>query len=257
STEEWIEIDLGESRPIKCFWLEFEDVTKNYGYKIAVSTDNQSWETIVTQAPSREPQWGGVLEAAHAADTQARFVRLTFTDLWNNVRAGIREFGVYPKPVVSDYYDATYKYRLRWNEVAYEPGELKAVAYKDGKKIGEAMVRTAGTPARLRLTPDRTELSATGDDLSYILVEALDADGTPCPLADNLVNIEIEGPGKIAGVGNGNPISLEPFQADYRQLFNGKAMLIIRTIEDQSGTIRINASAEGLETASTELHADR
>ncbi len=119
------------------------------------------------------------------------------------------------------------RFRLMWNDVTYEPGELKAVAYKDGVIIGEQVLKTAGDPYQIKLTPDRTELQSNGMDLSYILVEAVDKDGNPCPLADNLVKIALEGPGHIAGVGNGNPQSVEPFQADHIKLFYGKAMIIL------------------------------
>ncbi|MGB2863677.1 MAG: DUF4982 domain-containing protein, partial [Sedimentisphaerales bacterium] len=146
-------------------------------------------------------------------------------------------------------YAVTYKYRLRWNDVVYEPGELKAVAYKDGKKIGQMVMCTAGKPAKIRLTPDRGYLAATGEDLCYILVEALDDKGTLCPLADSSVRFKVEGPAEIAGVGNGNPLSLEPFQSDNRKLFYGKAMLILRTIDRQAGRVRITAESEGFAPA--------
>jgi beta-galactosidase len=135
--------------------------------------------------------------------------------------------------------------------VVYEPGELKAVAYKDGRQIGEAVMRTASRPAALRLTPDRRDLAASGEDLSYVLVEALDDQGTLCPLADNLVRFHVEGPAEIAAVGNGNPLSLEPFQAEHRRLFYGKAMLILRTKEVQTGNVRVTAASDGLTAAET------
>ena len=94
----------------------------------------------------------------------------------------------------------------------YEPGELKAVAYKDGKETGQEVMRTAGEPAKIRLTPDRKDLKATGEDLCYILVEALDANDVLCPLADNLIKFNVVGPAEIAGIDNGNPLSYEPFQ---------------------------------------------
>jgi beta-galactosidase len=143
----------------------------------------------------------------------------------------------------------TYAYRLRWDDVVYEPGELRAVAYKDGEEIGSAVVRTAGEPAALRLTADRTELVSTGDDLCYVLVKAVDEHGKACPLADNLVRFSIDGPGEIAAVGNGNPLSIEPFQAHERRLFYGKAMLIVRTLEARPGEIRITARSKGLAEA--------
>ena len=174
-----------------------------------------------------------------------------------NAWASIMEFCVYPERIESDYYDVTYSYRLRWNDVTYEPGQLKVVAYKDGKKIGNAMMRTAGEPAQLRLTADRKRLAATGEDLSYILVEALDKKGTLCPLADNTVQFEIQGPAEIVGVGNGDPLSLEPFQASSRKLFYGKAMLIVRSIEGQRGTVRVTARSAGLEDDQVRLRARR
>jgi beta-galactosidase len=175
-----------------------------------------------------------------------------FDDLADGTWASIREFGVHADRVESSYYDVTYDYRLRWHDVLYEPGELKAVAYKEGQPIGEATVRTAGEPAQLKLTPDRTQLRATGDDLCYVLVEALDADGALCPLAMNTVRFVVDGPSVIAAVGNGNPLSLEPFQADRRQSFYGKAMLILRTDEGEGGPIQIVAEADGMAPATAE-----
>jgi beta-galactosidase len=156
---------------------------------------------------------------------------------------------VYPQ----SYYAVVDKYRLRWMDVAYEPGELKAVAYRASKKIGEAVMRTAGPPAAIRLTPDRTKLAASGEDLCYVLVEAIDADGNVCPLADNLVQFKLDGPAEIAAVGNGNPMSQEPDQADHRQLFFGKAMLIVRPAEGTGATVRISATSDGLKSADTSI----
>ncbi len=157
----------------------------------------------------------------------------------------------------NDYYAVVDKYRLRWMDVIYEPGELKAIAYKDGKKIGEVVMKTAGEPAAIRLTQDRKKILASGEDLCYVLVEALDDRGTVCPLADNLINFDVEGPAEIAGVGNGNPLSFEPFQADYRKLFYGKAMLILRSVEGKTGKINVTAKSEGLKQASISVNAEQ
>ncbi len=255
SSNQWLQADLQGIQTIRYMSLEFEKEAKNYGYEIRVSSDGSSWQTIVHQQTSNQPQWGGPREAFHQADVKARYVRIVFTALSSQTWASLRRLGVYERPVESDYYAPTYRYRLRWNEVLYEPGELKAVAYKNGQEIGQAVMRTAGQPAHIRLTPDRTRLIADGMDLSYVLVEAVDQDGTVCPLADNMVHFKIEGPAQIAGVGNGNPMSLEPFQADYRKLFYGKAMLILRTVRGVSGPIRITAASEGLAGGQAELVA--
>ena len=153
------------------------------------------------------------------------------------------------------YYGSIDKYRLCFNDVNYEPGELKVIAYKDGKEIGQEVMRTAGEPAKIRLTPDRKKLKASGDDLCYILVEALDANDTLCPLADNLIKFKIDGPAEIAGVDNGNPLSYEPFQADYRKLFFGKAMLILRTKEGQTGNIHVIAEGDGFVPAEVNVQS--
>ncbi|HEY3372256.1 MAG TPA: glycoside hydrolase family 2 TIM barrel-domain containing protein [Prolixibacteraceae bacterium] len=137
------------------------------------------------------------------------------------------------------------RFRLMWNEVTYQPGELKAVAYKEGEVIGEETIRTAGEPYKIRLTPDRSTIHADGMDLSYLLVEALDKDGNLCPLATNKIELSISGPGHLAGVGNGNPQSFDPFQADYVNLFYGKAMIIVGS-GFEKGMVTINASSGSL-----------
>ena len=255
--EQWWQVDLGQVQSIKYLAIEFEREEKLYGYEIKVSPDAAAWETIVTKPTSAEPRWGGPKQIFHSVDTQARYVQIEFNETRENAWAAVAEFAVYPEYCESDYYDVTYAYRLRWNDVAYEPGVLKAVAYKAGKRIGEATMRTAGEPARLRLTPDRTRLSASGEDLAYILVEVLDGKGTLCPLAGNLVRFEIDGPAEIAGIGNGNPLSLELFQDESHELFHGKAMLILRTLEGQNGRIRVTARAEGLKDGRAQLQARR
>ncbi len=148
------------------------------------------------------------------------------------------------------------RFRIIWDGVEYIPGELKAVAYNKGIMIGESFVKTTGEPYQIKLTPDRHELKADGTDLSYILVEALDKNGNPCPLADNLINFEVKGPAVIEGVGNGNPQSIEPFISDQRKLFYGKAMLIIRTLENKPGNISVTAASEGLKSAEASLNSN-
>jgi beta-galactosidase len=147
------------------------------------------------------------------------------------------------------------RYALRWLDVPYEPGELKAVAYQKGREIGSAVMRTAGEPARLRLTPDRTKLAADGDDLSYLLVEAVDQDGNLCPLAMDDVKFTLSGPASIAGVGNGDHLFPHEFDADHVPLFYGKAMLIVRAGEGPGGAIKVQATATGLASAEASLHA--
>jgi beta-galactosidase len=157
------------------------------------------------------------------------------------------------EPADASYYGAVGKYRLRWMDVPYEPGELKAVAYKGDTKLGEAVMRTAGAPAAIRLTPDRTQLAASGEDLSYILVEALDDKGVVCPLADNEIAFTVDGPARLAAVGNGDPMSLAVFTDSTHPLFFGRAVLIVRSDFGETGPVKVTASSEGLKPATVEL----
>jgi beta-galactosidase len=121
------------------------------------------------------------------------------------------------------------------------------VAYRAGRKIGEALVRTADEPAALRLTPDRSRLLA-GDDLCYVLVEAVDGDGNLCPRAMNEVKFSVTGPALIAGVGNGDHHFPAEFTTDHVALFYGKAIVILRGADD-AGAIRLEAAGDGLRAA--------
>lgn len=135
-------------------------------------------------------------------------------------------------------------FHVMWR-VKYEPGVVKAVSRKDGKVVAEQEIRTAGAPAGIRLTPDRSTIQADGKDLSFITVEIVDADGNLCPNAGNDVTFAVEGSGFIAGVDNGNPVSLERFKDNHRKAFYGKCLVVVQNNGD-SGSIKVTASAEGL-----------
>ncbi|MBN1558762.1 DUF4982 domain-containing protein [candidate division KSB1 bacterium] len=150
------------------------------------------------------------------------------------------------------------RFRLMWEDVVYQPGTLKVIAYRDGETIGESIVKTASEPVALRLAPDRTNLHADGVDLSYILIEAMDRDGNPCPLADNKIDVELDGVGTIAAVGNGNPQSLNGFLSSSVNLFYGKAMVILQSAS-RDGRAIIKATADGLkgDSVSIEMKAEK
>jgi len=153
---------------------------------------------------------------------------------------------------VSDTHKFTSKYRLEW-DVPYQPGTLRAVAYKDGAQVAVGEVQTAGAPSRIRLIPDRSAIDADGHDLSFITVRVEDKDGNLCPLADNMVHFKVEGAGHVEAVDNGNAATTEPFQADYRKAFNGLALLIVRSEASHVGEIHVTATSEGLQAAAARL----
>ncbi len=132
---------------------------------------------------------------------------------------------------------------LEW-QVHYEPGRLRAVGKKNGQTI-VAEVRTAGEPARLILRPDRRQIAADGEDLSFVEARIVDSAGNLCPNADNLVTFSLEGPGVIAGVDNGDPTNHEPFQAAKHQAFHGLCLAVIQAARTP-GEVRLRAAAPGL-----------
>lgn len=137
------------------------------------------------------------------------------------------------------------RYRLMW-QVPYAAGSIKAVAYENGKPVATQEIKTAGAPARIVLSADRAAIAADGEDLSFLTVRIEDKDGNPCPAADNLVKFKVEGNATIAGVDNGNPASVESFQASERKAFNGLALVIVRGKNASPGKVRITAESEGL-----------
>ncbi|MGD0251632.1 MAG: beta-galactosidase GalB [Verrucomicrobiota bacterium] len=139
-----------------------------------------------------------------------------------------------------------YEYRLRWDDVVYEPGTLRVVTYKNGKVWATDEVKTAGAPAKLKLEPDRSTISADGQDLSFVTVTVTDKVGVTAPRADNRIHFEIKGPGEIVATDNGDPTSFESFQSHDRKAFNGLCLVIIRGKSGQPGTIRLTAKADGL-----------
>ena len=141
------------------------------------------------------------------------------------------------------------RYRLRWNDVVYEPGEIRVVAYDaDGIVADEKTVRTAGKAKALRIKANRPELVADGDDLVYFTVEAVDAKGNPVPDADNMVKFEVTGAGAFEATANGDPTCLLPFQKPEMKLFSGAATAIARSAK-APGTLTIKATAKGLKPA--------
>jgi beta-galactosidase len=144
------------------------------------------------------------------------------------------------------------KYRLEW-QVPYQPGDLKAVAYRGGKQVAVEEVHTAGVPARVKLTADRASIQTGGKDLSFLTVRIEDAKGNLCPSADNLVQFSVTGAGDIAGVDNGNAATIEPFQADHRKAFSGMALLIVRSRAGEKGRIHVTATSTGLTPATADI----
>ncbi|WP_205513605.1 glycoside hydrolase family 2 TIM barrel-domain containing protein [Longitalea arenae] len=143
---------------------------------------------------------------------------------------------------------------LFW-ELPYEPGRLEAIGRTtDGKTVSFA-VQTAGEPAAIKLSPDRKVLKANRQDLSYVAVQLVDANGVPVPFANNKIRFEVSGAGKLAAVGNGDQQSHTPLKGNQIEAWQGKCIAIIQST-DRKGEITITARSGSLPVASTVLKAE-
>ena len=129
--------------------------------------------------------------------------------------------------------------------VPYAPGALKAVALRGDHAVAESVLTTTGEATKLRLTPDRTVLRADGEDLSFVTVEAVDADGSPQLRAAQEIQFQISGPGAIAAVGNGDAQDPDSYHSDRRKLYQGRALVVIRSSK-QTGPITLTVKGSGL-----------
>ncbi|MEV3911853.1 glycoside hydrolase family 2 TIM barrel-domain containing protein [Streptomyces canus] len=135
------------------------------------------------------------------------------------------------------------KLHLAW-KVPYAPGELKAVARRNGKVVATDVLRTAGKPHAVRLTADRNSLAADGRSLVFVTADVVDSRGVVVPDAEHLISFAVRG-GSLAGLDNGREESAERYQATTRTAFHGKALAIVRS-GTEPGVLKVTASAEGL-----------
>ena len=138
-------------------------------------------------------------------------------------------------------------FHVMWR-LEFVPGTVEVISRKDGQEVLKKTLKTAGDPAELQLEADRSSIAADGDDLSYITVNLLDADGNIVPYATNLVNFEVTGPGQIVGVDNGDPTSHLSLKGNKMNAMAGKCLVIVQST-DAAGAIQLTAKAEGLPDA--------
>jgi len=142
---------------------------------------------------------------------------------------------------------------VQW-AVGYEPGVIEARGSKSGEVVLTDRRETTGAPAKLMLRPSQAKIAADGEDLSAVTIEVRDSQGRIVPTASNKVRFKLTGPGRIIGVGNGDPSCHEadkPDQQDsaVRSAFSGLCMVFVQATK-QAGPIQIEASADGLGTTS-------
>lgn len=146
------------------------------------------------------------------------------------------------------------RYRLMWNDVVYQKGELRVVAYDaEGNVAASESVRTAGKPYALHLECDRTSIARDGEDLAYVTVSVTDKDGNTVPTDTREVFASVSGAGEFRAIANGDPCSLEMFHHPHMHLFAGKLTVIVRSKVNAEGPVLLKVNAKGLKAAELEL----
>ena len=138
-----------------------------------------------------------------------------------------------------------YEYRLRWDDVVYQPGVLKVVAYKNGKAWATDEMKTTGAPAKIDLKADRTTIKGDGKDLSFITIKLVDDKGNFVPTTGNLMTVDVSGAGQLVAMDNGNPTDLTSFSSKERNLFSGLLLAIVKA--NGKGDIKIKVSSKGFQ----------
>ena len=142
-----------------------------------------------------------------------------------------------------------FEYRLRWDEVRYQPGELRVRVWRNGEPWAEAREQTTGAPARLSLEADRARIGNDGRDLSFVTLRVLDAQGRTIRDAANRVRFRVEGAAGLVATDNGDPRDLAAFPSPERDVFSGRALAVVRGLPGRSGRARVVAESDGLEAA--------
>ncbi|MCX7668668.1 MAG: DUF4982 domain-containing protein, partial [Anaerolineae bacterium] len=137
-------------------------------------------------------------------------------------------------------------------DVIYQPGTIEAVGYTNGQETGRARLVTAGAPAALHLSADRTAIRAGGGDLAYVTIEVQDQHGVPVKWGEPLISLEVTGAGELIAVGSGNPLSEEPYVGNQHKAFHGRLLAIVRSAP-WAGSVTLTARAEALPAATIEL----
>ena len=151
------------------------------------------------------------------------------------------------------------RYRLRWNNVKYEPGELKVVVYNEsGKEMGTQIIKTAGVASQIQLTGDLgadiKPLKANGEDITFITVNILDMNGNIVPDADQQINVSVSGAANFKGICNGDATSLEVFTKPTMKAFHGQLVIGIQSNGKQGEAI-VKVTGKGLKPATATIPA--
>ena len=146
-------------------------------------------------------------------------------------------------------------WRFVFDGVVYRPGDVKAVAYRNGTKWAEETVKTAGAPARLVATPERTSIASDGEDVGYVTLKVVDKDGNICPTANIDVKVSVSGCGSFVAAENGDESDFSWFRDPERKTFNGLLSALVRAEPGTKGEIAVTFKSDGLPDAVANISA--
>jgi beta-galactosidase len=150
-----------------------------------------------------------------------------------------------------------FEYRLRWDDVVYQPGELKVTAYKNGQKWAEDVVKTTGKAYQLSMATDRPEIKADGKDLIFVTVKIEDKNKLTVPRSGNQLDFSIQGSGRIVATDNGDATSHESFQSKSKKAYNGLCLVIVSAEKGASGSLTLKAESKGLKGSSVTINIQK
>ena len=148
-----------------------------------------------------------------------------------------------------------FEYRLRWDSVRYEPGEVRVVTWRNGTPWAESRVETAGEAAFVELVSDRPTMRADGEDLLFVTAKITDREGRFVPQAAVLLDFSVEGSARIVASDNGDPTSHASFRSSSVRTFNGLALVILRST-GESGEVRLKVRGDDVAPANLRLLAE-
>ena len=144
-------------------------------------------------------------------------------------------------------------YRFRFDKVVYQPGNVRAVGYKNGQQWATETIKTVGSATKLSVTADRTTISGDGYDLSFITVAVADSDGLTVPRSSNSITFTVSGPGALVSTDNGDNTDFTAFPSATRKAFGGLLLGIVRANPGATGEIVVTASSSGLTSGSVTI----
>lgn len=237
------DIDLiGWRKPISHYRaIVWDRGEKLYAAVVAPTPDGRPWNVTPWSLPPTLPSWTwpGHEGKPLSVEVYSRHdaVRLELNG---------RSLGEQPT-------DRAHEFRAQFT-VPYAPGELVAVGLSGGREVERFPLRTAGRPAELRVTADRARLRPDAQDLVYLSIEALDANGTWVPTASAPVTVEVSGAATLLALGNADLTSMEPYTGPTRSLHQGRALAVLRS-RDIGGEITVRVSAPELKTVTLKLRS--